>query len=74
MFVCFQIDKVRNLKRLIRGLGASTSDSRTGFYTTLVAYLSTTSDDDYPSITTLFEFMDATLNVGTGSHLEKVNI
>lgn len=64
--------KVRHLRRLVRGLGASTSDSRTGFYTTLVALLSTNLDD-YPSVSKLFELMDASLSVGAGNRIEKVS-
>lgn len=68
----FQAIRARNLRRLVRGLGASTSDSRTGFYSTLVALLSTNSDD-YPSVTTIFEVMDAALSIGSGNHIEKVS-
>lgn len=60
------------MKRLIRGLGAATAESRTGFYTTLVAILSTSSED-YPSLETLFDIMDTTLSVGVGTNLEKVS-
>lgn len=70
--IFFKAQEVRHVRRLIRGLGASTSDSRTGFYTTLVAYLSTARDDQ-PTISTLFEFMEATLSVGAGSSIEKVS-
>lgn len=68
----FQVEKVRNIRRIVRGLGASTSDSRTGFYAALVAYLST-AQDEYPTISNLFELMDATLSVGAGSNVEKVS-
>lgn len=60
------------MKRLVRGLGASTSESRTGFYSTLVAFLSS-SRNIYPQVATLFELMETTLSVGGGSHLEKVS-
>lgn len=68
----FQVEKVRNIRRIVRGLGASTSDSRTGFYAAFVAYLST-AQDEYPTISNLFELMDATLSVGAGSNVEKVS-
>lgn len=71
-FIRFKVEKVRNVRRLVRGLGASTSESRTGFYAALVAFLST-AHDDYPTITNLFELMDASLSVGAGSNLEKVS-
>lgn len=60
------------MKRLVRGLGASTSESRTGFYSTLVAFLSIFRNE-YPNVATLFDFMETTLSVGGGSHLEKVS-
>lgn len=63
---------MRNLNRLVRGLGASTSDSRTGFYSALVALLSTL-PDEYPTITNLFEIMEAKLRVGAGNNIEKVS-
>lgn len=66
------MEKVRNVRRIVRGLGASTSNSRTGFFATLVALL-TSAQDDYPTVTNLFELMDATLSVGAGSNLEKVS-
>ncbi|XP_031636245.1 myb-binding protein 1A [Contarinia nasturtii] len=65
-----QVEKVRNVRRFVRGLGASTSDSRSGFYAALVAFLAT-NPDDYPTITNLFELMDVTLSVGAGSNIEK---
>lgn len=66
------MEKVRNIRRLVRGLGSSTSHSRTGFFTALVAFLSSV-QDDYPTPTNLFELMDATLSVGEVSNLEKVS-
>lgn len=63
---------MQNVRRLVRGLGASTSESRTGFYAALVALLST-AQDEYPTIANLFELMEATLHVGAGSNLEKVS-
>lgn len=70
LFTYLQEEQGRNVKRLVRGLGAATAESRTGFYTTLVALLS--SSADYPSLETLFSIMDATLSVGVGSNLDKV--
>lgn len=64
---------MRNIRRLIRGLGASTSDSRSGFFAALVALLTTNIHDDYPTITNLFELMDASLRIGEGSNLDKVS-
>lgn len=66
------MEKVRNIRRLVRGLGSSTSNSRTGFFTALVAFLST-HQDDYPTPTNLFELMEATLSVGEVSNLDKVS-
>ena len=64
---------MRNVRRLVRGLGASTSDSRSGFFAALVALL-TTVHDDYPTISNLFELMDASLSVGElTSTLDKVS-
>lgn len=59
--------------RLVRGLGASTSDSRTGFYSALVALLSTVPSDGYPTITNLFEIMETKLSVSGGNNIEKVS-
>lgn len=75
MHICgvFQIENVRNVRRLVRGLGASTSDSRSGYYAALVAFLST-AQDEYPTLKNLFELMDATLSVGTVKNPEKVSI
>lgn len=60
------------MNRLIRGLGAATSESRTGFYTTLVALLSTT-NDEYISVSTLLEIMESQLSVPAGSNYDKVS-
>lgn len=56
---------------MIRGVGASTSDSRTGFYTTLVAFLSLPSQHESPTITEVFDVMDKQLSVGKGSTSDK---
>lgn len=69
---CPKIEKVRSVGRLVRGLGSSTSNSRTGFFTALVALLST-APDDYPTITNLFELMEAKLKVGEVTNLNKVS-
>ncbi|XP_055914940.1 myb-binding protein 1A [Eupeodes corollae] len=52
------------LKRLCRGVGASTSASRAGFFTTLVAFLQTTTTDDV-SIEDVIKTVQKELNVGT---------
>lgn len=45
------------VKRLIRGSGASTSDSRTGFYTALCGFLSA-NVENVPKVSELMEIMD----------------
>lgn len=50
----------------MRGLGASSSSSRTGFYTTLVGLLSQTADantNEYPSVHQVIEVMEKELSV-----------
>lgn len=50
------------LKRLIRGLGASTSSSRSGFYSTFIAFLC--ANDENVSIKDIFDVMQKELNIG----------
>ncbi|XP_055845316.1 myb-binding protein 1A [Episyrphus balteatus] len=52
------------LKRLVRGVGASTSASRTGFFTTLVAFLQNTTNDDV-TLEDVIQAVQKELNVGT---------
>lgn len=61
-----------SLQRMIRGVGASTSVSRTGFYTTLVAFLSLAGQDDSLTVAHVFEVMEKQLHVGKGTSSEKV--
>lgn len=60
-----QIDKNRtySLQRLVRGLGASSSSSRTGFYTTLAGLLSQPAADEYPTVNQVIEVMEKELSV-----------
>lgn len=60
-----QTEKSRYVRRLIMGLGSTKSDSRTGYYTTLVGLLSTTQAEEYPTIADLFALMDEKLIVTT---------
>lgn len=57
---------------MIRGVGASSSVSRTGFYTTLVGFLSSHADTESPTIAHIFEVMDKQLHVGKGTSSDKV--
>lgn len=61
-----------SLQRMIRGVGASTSVSRTGFYTTLVAFLSLSGPEESVTVTHIFEVMEKQLHVGKGTSSEKV--
>lgn len=58
------MDKNRtySLQRLVRGLGASSSSSRAGFYTALVGLLSQTAQE-YPTVTEVIEVMEKELSV-----------
>lgn len=58
-----QTEKDQFVHRLIGGLGASKSDSRTGYYSTLVGLLSIIQTNEYPTIADLFEMMDKKLEV-----------
>lgn len=51
------------LKRLVRGVGASTSASRSGFFTTLVAFLQVTSSNDI-GLEDIIKAIQKELNVG----------
>lgn len=62
------------MQRLIRGVGAASSVSRTGFYTTLVAFLSLPSDDEALSVSAIFEVMEKQLHVRKGASQDKVNL
>lgn len=52
------------LKRLVRGVGASTSASRSGFFTTLVAFLQITSSDEV-TLEDVFKAVKKELKVGS---------
>lgn len=75
IFVVSQIDKNRtySLQRLIRGLGASSSSSRSGFYTTLVGLLSQVTADEYPSVSQVIEVMEKELSVSKAGCNSKVS-
>lgn len=55
---------------MVRGIGASTSVSRAGFYTTLVAFLK--EHTETVSASELFDVMDKQLHVGKGATSDKV--
>lgn len=76
-FCGFQIDKNRqySLQRLVRGLGASSSSSRTGFYTAFVGLLSQPlTDNEYPSINHVIDVMEKELSVSKVGCNNKVSI
>lgn len=56
---------------MVRGVGASTSVSRTGFYTTLFGFLH--AHGDSVSVSEIFDVMDKQLHVGKGSTSDKVS-
>lgn len=65
LFSYFQRDKEiqYTLKRLVRGVGASTTDSKAGFFTTLVGFLKSVSTDDV-SVKDLLAMTKKELHVG----------
>lgn len=71
---CLLLQEVSySLQRMVRGVGASTSVSRTGFYTTLAAFLSLPEQNDALTVAHIFEVMDKQLHVGKGASSEKVS-
>lgn len=60
------------MRRLVRGVGASTTDSRAGFFTTLVGFLKSVSTDDV-NVGDLLDLTKKELHVG-GVIVNKVGL